>query len=270
MEQRYHEEAELTRIIAARLPADAKDAKLHVFDTVTSTNDLLRDAAEQGAPEFTVYAAQQQTAGKGRQGRQFYSPPQTGLYLSMLLRPQISAADVLALTPMAAVAAAEAVEQCSGQRVRIKWVNDLLLHEKKICGILAEAKFSADSVPEYVIVGIGINLTAPKGGFPKELQEIAGAVYPHGTAPENAFAESAAALTAALLRQYWNLPQKGYLSGYRERLCVLGRPITVNENGIERPATALAVDDDLRLLVRYDDGTEQWRSTGEIRIKLRK
>lgn len=270
MEQRYHEEAELTRMIAARLPADAKDARLHVFDTVTSTNDLLRNAAEQGAPEFTVYAARQQTAGKGRQGRQFYSPPQSGLYLSMLLRPQISAADVLALTPMAAVAAAEAVEQCSGQRVRIKWVNDLLLHEKKICGILAEAKFSADSVPEFVIVGIGINLTEPAGGFPKELQEIAGAVFPQDAGSAETFAESAAALTAALLRQYRNLPQKGYLSGYRERLCVLGRPITVNENGIERPATALAVDDDLRLLVRYSDGSEQWRSTGEIRIRLRK
>ena len=259
----------MTGRIAARLPADAQDAKLHIFDTVTSTNDLLRDAAEHGAPEFTVYAARQQTAGKGRQGRQFYSPPQTGLYLSMLLRPQIAAAETLALTPMAAVAAAEAVEQCTGRQVQIKWVNDLLLDGRKICGILAESKFSADAVPEYVIVGIGINLTEPEGGFPAELQEIAGAVYPQDAVPADAFADCAAALIAALMRQYRKLPEKGYLAGYRARLCVLGRPVTVNENGIERPATALAVDDDLRLLVRYADGTEQWRSTGEIRIRLR-
>ncbi len=256
--------------IAARLPEDAKSVQLHVFDTVTSTNDLLRDAAEQGAPEFTVYAARQQTAGKGRQGRQFYSPPHSGLYLSMLLRPQIQAAETLALTPMAAVAAAEAVEQCTTQRVQIKWVNDLLLHGRKICGILAESKFSAGTVPDYVIVGIGINLTEPTGGFPADLRDIAAAVYPQGTEPETAFADCAAALITALIRQYRQLAQKGYLQGYRERLCVLGQPVIVNENGVERPATALAVDDDLRLLVRYADGTEQWRATGEIRIRLDK
>ena len=255
--------------IAARLPEDARGVKLHIFDTVTSTNDLLREAAEQGAPEFTVYVARRQTAGKGRQGRRFYSPPQTGLYLSMLLRPQIAAADTLTLTPMAAVSASEAVEQCSGQRVQIKWVNDLLLNGRKICGILAESKFSAGTVPDYVIVGIGINLTEPEGGFPDELKEIAGAVYPQGTAPETAFADCAAALITSLIRQYRQLPQRGYLAGYRERLCVLGRQVIVNENGMERPAIALAADDDLRLLVRYADGTEQWRSTGEIRIRLR-
>ncbi|MBP0966928.1 MAG: biotin--[acetyl-CoA-carboxylase] ligase [Oscillospiraceae bacterium] len=258
----------MIRRIRERLPEDAKGVQLHVFDTVTSTNDLLREAAEQGAPEFTVFAARRQTAGKGRQGRRFYSPPQSGLYLSMLLRPQMQAAETLALTPMAAVAAAEAVEQCTGQRVQIKWVNDLLLHGRKICGILAESKVSAGTVPDYVIVGIGINLTEPAEGFPPDLRNIAGAVYPHGTDTEAAFADCAAALIAALLRQYRQLAQKGYLQGYRERLCVLGRPVTVNENGTERPATALAVDDDLRLLVRYADGTEQWRSTGEIRIRL--
>lgn len=258
----------MTGRIAERLPAGLQDVPLHVLDTVTSTNDLLRDAAESGAPEFTVIAAKQQTAGRGRQGRQFYSPPQTGLYLSMLFRPHGTAAELLALTPMAAVAAAEAVEQSTGQHIRIKWVNDLLLNGKKICGILAESKFSADAFPAYTIVGIGINLIEPAGGFPAELKEIAGAVYPQDTDPAEAFADCAAALIAALIRQYRQLPQKGYLAGYRERLCVLGRPVTVNENGIERPATALAVDDDLRLLVRYEDGTEQWRSTGEIRIRL--
>ena len=128
--------------IAAQLTADAADAQLHVFSSVTSTNDLLRRDADAGAPEFTVYAAQQQTAGKGRQGRSFFSPPRTGLYLSMLFRPTIPAPELVALTPMAAVAAAEAVEQCSGQRVQIKWVNDLLLGGRKICGILAESQFS--------------------------------------------------------------------------------------------------------------------------------
>ena len=249
--------------ILSRLTPDADGVRLHLFDEVTSTNDLLRAAAEQGAPEFTVYAAQRQTAGKGRQGRSFFSP-QNGLYLSILFRPQM--ADALALTTMAAVAAAEAVEQCCGETVQIKWVNDLLLHGRKICGILAEAQFSDKPVPDYVIVGIGINLTAPQGGFPPELAGIAGAVFRE--MPENAYAVCAAALISALMRNYRGLAGKQYLSGYKARLCVLGRQVTVLENGAEQPAEALAVDDDLRLLVRYADGSEQWRSSGEIRIRL--
>lgn len=254
--------------IRARLTPEAKDIRLRVYETVTSTNDLLREAAEAGAPEYTVYAAQQQTAGKGRQGRSFYSPPETGLYLSILFRPQMPPAETLRLTPMAAVAAAEAVEQCTGQRVQIKWVNDLLLHERKICGILAESRFSESQTLDYVIVGIGINLLPPPEGFPPALAEIAGAVYPAEADAAAAFTDCAAALISALMRQYRGLSERQYLAGYRSRLCVLGRPITVNENGEERPAEALAVDDDLRLLVRYADGTEQWRATGEIRIRL--
>ncbi len=253
--------------ILSKLGADAKTVQLTVFDAVTSTNDLLHEAAEQGAPEFTVMAALRQTAGKGRQGRQFYSPP-SGLYLSMLLRPEMPAAETLTLTPLAAAAAAEAVEQCSGKRVQIKWVNDLLLHERKICGILAESKFSDAGTPDYVIVGIGINLIEPEGGFPPELTQIAGAVFPSGTDLHEAFADCAANLISALLREYRYLPTRHYLDSYRRRLCVLNRQIIVCENGTERQALALAVDDDLRLLVRYPDGSEQWRATGEIRIRL--
>ena len=254
--------------ILRRLSTEASAVRLQLFDSVTSTNDLLRQAAAEGAPEFTVFAAKQQTAGKGRQGRAFFSPPRTGLYLSMLFRPQTAPAGALALTPMAAVAAADAVEQCTGNQVQIKWVNDLLLGGRKICGILAESQFSHSDALDFVIVGIGINLLPPPQGFPPELADIAGAVYPAGTDAEAAFADCAAALISALIREYRGLPEKHYLAGYRQRLCILGRQITVCENGAETPAEALAVDDDLRLLVRYPDGSAQWRSTGEIRIRL--
>ena len=256
------------RRILSRLPIHTPSIRLQVMESVTSTNDLLRQAAANGAPEFTVYAAESQTAGKGRQGRQFYSPPQTGLYLSILLRPQISPAESLALTPLAAVAAANAVERCSGQSVQIKWVNDLLLNGKKICGILAESQFSDADTLDYVIVGIGINLLPPPQGFPPELKQIAGAVYPADANAESAFIDCAAELISSLVYEYRRLPEKHYLAGYRSRLCMLGTEITVCENGMERAAIALAVDDALRLLVRYSDGTEQWRSTGEIRIRL--
>lgn len=251
--------------LAARLLLYADRVRLRVYESVTSTNDLLRNAADAGAPEGTVVIAQQQTAGKGRQGRSFYSPPQTGLYLSMLLRPKDS--QILALTPMAAAAAAAAVEQCTGVPVQIKWVNDLLLHGRKFCGILAESQFSAaQSLPDYVILGIGINLLPPPDGFPPELRDIACAVYPPDADPTQCFLDCAAALIASLLREYDCLSEKHYLAEYKKRLCVLNRDIIVNENGVEHPARAIAVDDDLRLLVRYADGTEQWRATGEIRV----
>ena len=240
---------------------------LTVVDSTASTNDLIRAAAEHGAPSGTVIAARQQTAGRGRQGRAFYSPERTGLYLSMLLRPD--AETVGLLTPMAAVAAAEAVERCSGEAVQIKWVNDLLLRGRKICGILAESRFSDQNAPEYSVVGIGINLLEPQGGFPEALRSTAGAVFPPGTDADDAFCRCTAALIDALCEESALLRTKHYLEGYKSRLCVLGREITVCENGSERPAAALRVDDDLRLLVRYaDDGSEQWRSTGEIRIRL--
>ena len=255
--------------ISALLGEDAERVHLQVYESVGSTNELMRTAADAGAPEFTVIAAKHQTAGKGRQGRTFYSPPETGLYLSMLLRPALSQEALLAVTPMAAVAAAEAVEAVTGAQTGIKWVNDLLLHGRKVCGILAESQFSdGRTVPDYVIVGIGINLLEPEGGFPAELREIAGAVCPADTDPHAAFTACAAALISALLRQYQGLPARRYLTGYRERLCVLGRQVTVIENGTETPAEAVEVDDALRLLVRYADGTEQWRATGEIRIRL--
>ena len=118
-----------SRITAAHPPV------IQLYDSVTSTNDLaMQLAAERAVPAGTVIAAKRQTAGRGRQGRAFYSPQDTGLYLSMVLYPDET--EVGLLTPMAAVAAAEAVEQCSGARVQIKWVNDLLLNDKKICGIL--------------------------------------------------------------------------------------------------------------------------------------
>lgn len=238
---------------------------LLVFDSVDSTNTLLRRLGDQGAEAGTVILARQQTAGKGRQGRTFFSPPDTGVYLSVLWKP---AQDILSLTPMAAVAAAETVEQISGKAVQIKWVNDLLLQRKKICGILCESKFTENcAVPDYVIVGTGINLMPPPDGFPADIRQTAGTVFSGYADAQARFLQCAEILTRRLFAQYAGRSQRAYLSGYRARLSSLNREILVLENGVTRRAYALAVDDDLRLLVRYADGSEQWRSTGEIRIR---
>lgn len=241
---------------------------LTIYESVPSTNDLLRKAAQEGAPEYTVIAARQQTAGKGRQGRSFFSPPACGLYLSMLFRPQFDAQTSLSITSMAAVAAANAIEKCAGCSVQIKWVNDLMIHEKKVCGILAEAQYQAGSmIPEYVVLGIGINLLPPPEGFPPELQSIATAVYEQADM-RMVFPEMASMLITELRAEYAGIKEKHYLSEYRSRLCVLHRSIMVIDGDKEYPAEAIDVDDDLRLLVRTESGQEQWRSSGEIRIRM--
>ena len=139
--------------------------QVEVAQTVSSTNTLLRQRAEEGAPEGLVLAAVEQTAGKGRQGHSFFSPPDTGLYLSLLLRPKLSAQDALLLTTCAAAAVALAIEACAGVEAQIKWVNDVFCRGKKVCGILTEAALDLESGGlQYAIVGMGVNLFPPGPG----------------------------------------------------------------------------------------------------------
>ena len=154
-----------------------KRLQLYVLQRVTSTNTVLRQMAEEGAEDGSVLLADSQTAGRGRMDRRFYSPPGTGLYLSLLLRPRIPAADAVRITACAAVAAAEAIEEVSGRRTAVKWVNDILLDGRKVCGILTEGSVDPlTGLLRYAVVGIGVNITPPPDGFPPELRTVAGAV----------------------------------------------------------------------------------------------
>ena len=145
---------------------------ISVFSSVTSTNTILKEMAEQGAKEGTVIIAEEQTAGRGRTGKQFYSPKGTGIYISILLRPDIPAEESLFLTTSAAVATARAIEDVSDKRALIKWVNDIYLEDKKACGILTEGAFNVETGKlDYAIVGIGINVCIPDGGFPDNINK---------------------------------------------------------------------------------------------------
>ena len=125
-----------------------------------------------------MLVAESQTAGRGRLGRSFHSPVGTGLYMSILLRPTFSAERALFITTAAAVAVCRAIEQETGLKPQIKWVNDIYLHEKKICGILTESSINFETKGlKWAVLGIGLNLSEPEGGFPEEIRSVAGALF---------------------------------------------------------------------------------------------
>lgn len=155
--------------------ATVKALQIEVVDRLPGTNAALRSRADAGAQEGLVLIAQAQSAGRGRGGHSFYSPP-GGLYMSILLRPEIGARQAVGLTAMAAVAAARAAERLCGVPITIKWVNDLWKNGKKVCGILTEAALDLESgMLDYAVLGLGFNVAAPADGWPEDLRDVAGA-----------------------------------------------------------------------------------------------
>ncbi len=225
------------------------------LNEVISTNDELKKLAAAGEPEGCVMIAKRQTAGKGRGGRSFYSP-EGGIYMSILLRPKTKGFETTAVTAAAAVAVAKSI----GKHAGIKWVNDILIDEKKVCGILTEAVFDASAKPAYVIVGIGINCDEPEVGFPEEIKNIAGAVFKPGEG-------DCEKLRQAVLDHFFDL----YTSGktriareYRERCVTLGKRIEFQRGEDLLTGTAVAIGDDFKLLLRTDAGKVIWLCSGEI------
>ncbi len=250
------------------IKASYQNLDLHVLQTIDSTNTLVRQKADQGEPEGFIVAANEQTAGRGRYGRDFYSPSGTGLYFSLLLRPTAYAAEqAVGITTMAAVAMCEAIEEVSDEKPKIKWVNDIFIKGKKVCGILTEGSFGLESgMLEYAVLGAGVNLYAPSGGFPEELQEIAGAVFDR---PQNDMKNR---LVAAFINHFLDYYRKGnkedYTEKYRQYSLVIGKEITVISAKGNQTAFVHGIDDECRLMVEYANGDRAVVSSGEIRIRL--
>lgn len=249
------------------LGSDGSEFNLELIPCTASTNALLRDRAAAGAPEGSVILANQQTQGRGRLGREFYSPPDTGIYLSLLLRPRgMEPSKAVKLTTMAAVAACDAIEKVSGKEASIKWVNDIYLNEKKVCGILTEASYSLESGSlDYVILGIGFNVYPPAGGFPSELAGIADSILKIQT--DQGKNRLAASFLRRFLEIYQGTAERDYAAVYRAKSMVIGQPIRVISPAGTRNAYALDVDRDCRLIVRWEDGTVESLSSAEVSIR---
>lgn len=239
------------------------------LDSVDSTNNYAKKLADEGAPHGTVVLTDHQTGGRGRRGNSFLSPAGKGLYLSVLLRPNLHPAEVIHLTAWIAVAVCHAVEQVIGERPGIKWTNDLILRRKKLCGILTEMALEAETGElQYVVAGIGINVSQTEAEFGPELSRLAISLEQALDHPVRR-ADLAAAVIRALDRMMSDFPHQkvSYLEQYRKDCLTLGREVRLIQKGETRIAFAEAIDDDFALVVRHSDGSQETVSAGDVSVR---
>ena len=239
------------------------------LDTVDSTNNYAKTLAMSGAPEGTVVVANHQTGGRGRMGRAFQSPENMGVYVTALLRPNLAPAQALNLTAYVAVAVCDGLEAACGIRPSIKWTNDIILQDRKLCGILTEMGIEGESgALQYVVTGIGVNCAQQEEDFAPEVRPVAislaqalGRTVDRGRITGE--------LINALDHMYaaWQSDKAGYLARYRQDCITLGREIRLITPAGERQAYAEDIDDDFGLVVRYPDGQRETITSGEVSVR---
>ncbi len=252
----------------AHLPK-SRQASVRCFDLIDSTNSYLKREAVNGAPNGLVAVANEQTAGRGRSGRQFFSAADCGIYLSVLLRPHCEPQKTMTLTAHAAVAVCEAISRACGVETEIKWTNDVILNGRKLCGILTEITLEGETgLVDSVVIGIGVNVNYRPDDFPEELRTVAGSIFSE-TGVRADRARLAAELILALDRMSvaWEQDPRAYLDAYRYRCTTTGKEVRVIRGSTVRDAFALEITDDFALRVRYTDGAEEILNSGEVSVR---
>ena len=242
--------------------------RIQFFDTITSTNDVLKQLALQGAPEGTTLVADSQTGGRGRMGRTFLSPSGVGIYLSVLLRPNCKPTELMHLTCASASAACSAIEQTSCFRPGVKWTNDIVYNKRKLAGILTELGLNQDGTTAYAIIGIGFNCNQQLRDFPPAIQDVAGSLK-MVTGKETDRALLAAKMIEALYQMNRELlsDRAGILARYRQDCITLGQEISLVRGDEIRHGKALDVDENGALVVRYEDDTIEAVNSGEVSVR---
>lgn len=270
------------KALRACLSKDSPVRRVICLETVDSTNTYAKRLALSGAESGTLVVADQQTAGRGRRGHSFLSPPGTGLYMTLILRPTADMEQFQMITVAAAVAVCLTLEDLTEARPLIKWVNDIYLRrgqeERKVCGILSEAVSDAGTGSiGSVVVGLGVNLTTREFGG---LEDIAGAVFIEAqggkdplkppldslgdVSPRASRAQIAAGIAERLMDFSGRLSAPELISAYRERSLLLGREITWQQAGETRRARALDVDPRGGLVVEDENGERLTLRSGEV------
>lgn len=254
------------REIRRFLTADCPD--LRCLAEIDSTNSYLKREALAGAPHGTAATAECQTAGRGRMTRGFRSPAGRGVYLSVLLQPQLPPEALLGVTGMTAVAVCAAVERTAGVRPKIKWTNDLVLHGKKLCGILTELAVEGETgLVQSLVIGAGVNVSHTPEDFGPEVSAMATSLAQEG------YQVSRPALAAAMIEELYRL--SGDLGGdispwveaYRRDCVNLGRPVRLLWTDRQTEAEAVDIDGQFGLVVRLPDGSLTTVRTGEVSVR---
>lgn len=242
---------------------------IYVFDTVESTNKTAKELALDGECSGSVVIANSQTKGRGRLGRTFYSPDDSGIYMSVILKPDADANSYSIITVAACVAVFRAIYNVTGIKTSVKWVNDLFLNSKKICGILTEGIYDIESGRiGTAIVGIGINISTED--FPEEIKDIAGSLAVKG---KNFILRNR--LIAEILNELMviteneSLANKDFIKEYRENSFVVGKEITVHAGNRSFSAVAVDIDHNGNLVIENEDGSIQNLSYGEISVRVK-
>lgn len=236
-----------------------KDIEVTHFDTIDSTNTYCKRLLADGKQgEFLVTAAKQ-TAGRGRQGKSFYSPSETGIYFSLVIRPDTSLQNAVTATTAAAVAVCKAIEKTTDLKPKIKWVNDVYLNGKKVCGILTEATTDFESgTVDSVIIGIGINISTTK--FPSDVEGA-------GCLDVDVNRSALIAQTVNELMKIAGGDYASFIDYYRSHSMVIGEKIKFIQNGETNLATATAIDEKGGLEVELENGEKTVLRSGEITVR---
>ena len=246
-----------------------REAEIIYYEQTDSTNTRLKELAQNGAKEGTVVVANEQSAGRGRLGRNFTSGKDAGIYMSVLFRPQSGLNQISEITAWISVCVSRAIERVTGERPGIKWVNDIVMKGKKICGILTEMAMEGESgYIQYLIAGIGINVHYKISDFPEALQNKASSLDEVLGKTVNR-AELTAAIIEELDAMYtkWPDQKEEYLKYYRDACITTQKQVRLLKGKEEKFGTALEVTDDFGLLVEYTDGTREVVSSGEVSVR---
>ena len=252
----------------AYLPESRHDT-VRCFELIDSTNSYLKREAVGGAPGGLVAVANEQTAGRGRSGRSFFSAADCGIYLSVLLRPHCEPQKTMTLTAHAAVAVCEAISTACGVETEIKWTNDVVLNGRKLCGILTEITLEAETgLVDSVVIGVGVNVNYKPDGFPEDLRAVAGSIFSEtGIRADRARLAAEMILALDRMNEAWIQNPGAYLDSYRKLCSTTGKEVRVIRGDVVRDAFALEITDDFALRVRYVDGTEEILKSGEVSVR---
>lgn len=248
------------------LNEEFKNIPITVYKTIESTNSEAKLLAVQNAEHGTTIIAEEQTKGRGRFGRDFFSPSDTGIYMSIILKPKLNIENSVLVTTATAVAVCEAIDKFVGDVSRIKWVNDIFIGDKKVCGILTEAVTNFESgMMDSVVVGIGINVKTRKDDFPLELQNTAGSIF------DDKYNYIRNQLCAEVINNVLTISRKlesrNFMQTYKQRSMILGEHILYKNDNNWHEGYALDIDDYGGLIVYTKDRQKMTLNSGEVSIR---